>query len=214
MTAGKDLTGGRFGRWTVEHRVPTPKLAKSKWVCICDCGTRGEVLQNNLVSGISKSCGCLGIEKLKSRPGNHGFGTEPLAQVWRDIKKRCLNPRCKSHKNYGGRGIKLADEWLDYLRFRADVGPSPGAGYSLDRIDNDGNYEPGNVRWATWEEQATNKRSSLRLTCRGETLTASQWAKKLGVPKLRILWRYHAGWPVEAALFLPPGSKNPGPKPA
>ena len=206
----RDLTGQVFGRWTALSKVQTPTREKSKWLCICSCGKEGVVLQNNLVSNISKSCGCRNLELVAKRNLKHGFGAEALAQVWRDIKKRCYNPNCRSYKDYGGRGIKLADCWHDYEVFRAEVGPSPGKGYSLDRINNDGDYAPGNVRWATWEEQATNKRSSRVLTHQGLTMTVSQWARRLGVPKSRILYRLRQGHSTESALSpnkLPPSNQ-------
>lgn len=196
----RDLTNQVFGRWTVLSKVQAPPGVKAKWLCRCSCGKEGAVFQNNLVSSISKSCGCLNLELVAARNLKHGFGAEPLAQVWRDIKKRCYNPNHGSYKDYGGRGIKLADCWHDYEVFRADVGHSPGKGYSLDRVNNDGDYAPGNVRWATWEEQATNKRSSRFLTHQGLTLTVSQWARGLGVPKSRILYRLRQGHSTESVL--------------
>lgn len=149
-------------------------------------------------------------KKLRRKaPQWHGEAVQgqftPEYKVWRDIKRRCLNPNVWNYSRYGGRGITIAPEWRDdYLAFLRDVGRRPSPIHSIERIDNDGDYEPGNVRWATRKEQARNRRSSRRLTFRGETRTMTEWAELLGLSVWALSKRLNAhGWSVEDALTKP-----------
>jgi hypothetical protein len=128
-------------------------------------------------------------------------------QCWSDMKQRCLNPRHKQYKNYGARGISVCDAWLlspqDFLR---DMGYKPD-GMTIDRIDNDGNYEPTNCRWASKRQQADNQRTTVRITFGGETRSRTAWARKVGIHPATLQWRLLVGWPM--AMALSP-SKFPG----
>jgi hypothetical protein len=136
--------------------------------------------------------------------GEHdGYGT-PEYNSWRSIVQRCLNPKCKAYRDYGARGISMCLLWrLSFSAFLEDVGPRPGLGYSLDRIDNEGNYEPGNVRWATPTEQCRNRRGNRIIEYNGERLTLSEWANKFGIRQATLWGRLRDGWSVEAALRTP-----------
>ena len=121
------------------------------------------------------------------------------------MKTRCYNPNYSEFDSYGGRGIIVDPSWInDFPAFLAHIGPRPSAKHSIDRIENDGNYEPGNVRWATLETQVNNKRNNIILTHEGVSMTMPQWAKKLGVERHVIKNRIRYGWPIEKILTTPP----------
>lgn len=166
-----DIKGQRFGRWLVISMVPREEWisVQAEWWCRCDCGTERSVFSQNLRLGRTQSCGCLHSELVSVRQKGkqynyrHGHspssGMSPEYHAWAAMKDRCNNPRSKEYFRYGGRGIKVCDRWLDsFPAFLEDMGLKPDPKLSLDRINNDGNYEPGNCRWATWHQQNTNKR--------------------------------------------------------
>lgn len=160
----KNLTGRRFGRLTAVERVGSSPEGSATWLCKCDCGKDTIVPSIFLSNGHTKSCGCLKQEVLKRNSRRkHGLGGSSINRVWNDMKKRCFNQNCKAYINYGGRGITVCQEWQDsFEAFYDHVSQLPHfgeAGYSLDRINNDGNYEPGNVRWATRKDQNNNRRT-------------------------------------------------------
>ncbi len=164
----QDLMGRRFERLEVVGPAPSNKGGRAVWMCRCDCGVEKPVAATSLKSGSTTSCGCRGRERLALARIKHGATAggqanwHPLYRTWASLKLRCLYPLASGYKNYGGRGITICDSWRnDFLSFVQDVGPKPGPGYSLDRIDNDGNYEPGNVRWATRKEQTQNRRRTV-----------------------------------------------------
>ncbi len=132
----------------------------------------------------------------------HGMRHSPEYRSWVHMKDRCLRPTDKSYLRYGSRGIKICDKWLNsFTAFYNDMGNKPSAGHSLDRIDNDGNYEPGNCRWSTSKEQANNRRSNRPVTYNGETRSAKEWANSTGIDYNTLrqrLFRYN--WPIEKAL--------------
>jgi hypothetical protein len=150
-----DLTGRRFGRWTVGAYVGGGKLCA--WACICDCGKRVAVRGAELRGGRSKSCGCLHRELTKSRATKHGMCGTPEYNSWAAMMARCYNPQHAAYENYGGRGISVHEDWHEILSWVADVQTRP-PGCSLDRIDVNGDYEPGNVRWADAKQQVQNRR--------------------------------------------------------
>src|ERR1043165_874637 len=155
-----DLTQRRFCRLVVLALAPPhPRFnGCAAWCCLCDCGARVDVSGGYLRNGRTRSCGCLRREVSRKNATSHGryLTTEHLS--WREAKQRCHNPKNTQFHRYGGRGIRMCDEWRrDFLAFLAHMGPKP-PGHTLDRINNDGNYEPGNVRWATPKQQANNRR--------------------------------------------------------
>lgn len=154
------------------------------WECRCDCGTLTTVSAVHLVTGHTKSCGCLSSEMTAARSRTHGATVDRSAipgeyNVWAGIRERCFN---LSDKNYGGRGITMCDQWrASFSAFLNDMGPRPSAEHSIDRINVDGNYEPGNCRWATAMQQAQNSRSNIRVTINDETMVLRAAARKFDV---------------------------------
>jgi hypothetical protein len=195
------LTGERFGRLIVVEEVGS-RNGKLLWRCSCDCGGQTIAPTGNLRSGNTKSCGCLRTDTKSNL--SHGFSGHPVYRVWRDMIRRCHIPTCRSYRDYGGRGIAVHPEWREsFEEFERYVSALPRhgePGMEFDRIDNDGNYEPGNVRWATDREQQRNKRNNRLITFRGESLTTVEWAERTGLPFTTIEGRLRLGWPVERAL--------------
>ena len=152
------------------------------------------------------SCGCAHKDAI-TRHGLYAAGggrtTHPLFPIWAAIIKRCLNAESRDYHRYGGRGISVCDEWLDFDRFVSDLGPRPSDGHTVDRKDNDKGYEPGNCRWATYSQQQNNRSDNRRMEFNGENLTISEWATRLGIKASTLHARIGYGWPVERILTSP-----------
>lgn len=199
-----DLTDKRFGRLTVIN-FSFNKSRKSYWKCKCDCGNIKIVEEYKLKSGHTKSCGCLSKENLKKLMKNsikHNLTDTRIYRTWQNMKNRCYNKKVKSYKNYGGRGIKVCEEWKN--NFMSFYNWAINNGYkedlTIDRINNNGNYEPNNCRWITKEEQANNKRNNHFLTYQNQTLTINQWSKKLNIPRETIKTRINNNLEINKIL--------------
>lgn len=202
-----DILNLKFNRWTViafSHKSGK----KQFFSCLCECGTEGVVRKDQLTRGISKSCGCWKREVSKEQiirlSTTHGLANKSKSySIWKHITQRCLNKNNPSYKNYGGRGITICERWKDYANFFADMGDCP-EGMSIDRIDNNGNYEPSNCRWADKKTQANNTRTNIFIKHDGETLTIKQWSEKLSIPYLTLYQRiFKLSWPIKRAFTAP-----------
>lgn len=199
-----NIAGRKFGRVTAIEDVGVSRHGKRIWRCLCDCGNEFTVVGAALVSGNTSSCGCYSRERSGSRVRTHGMAHTPEYHCWHDMVRRCTNPECDAYKDYGARGISVCDRWMTFENFFADVGQRPGKGYSIDRIENSGNYEPGNCRWTTHVVQCRNTRNTVYWTYQDETLPVLDWAEKLGIPGDLLRGRVLRGWPDEWCLNGPP----------
>ena len=202
-----DLTGQKFGRLTVIERAPS-KGNRTMWLCRCDCdGKIVTVAGGNLKNGHTRSCGCLNDEKRSERKLQHGMSDTPLYETWLSRLRRCYVANCPTYHDYGARGIKVCERWHDFSLFYNDVSKMPHfgePGYSLDRVDNDGDYEPSNCRWATNKEQSNNRRSNIVIKYCGKEQTLKQWADELGLNYEKTRKRIRdRNWSVEKAFTTP-----------
>lgn len=196
-----DLTGEKFGKWEVLKRDDNLN-GKPGWLCRCECGTIRVVSGSNLRMGASCNCGCVRSEKIEARNTTHGRSETRLYKIWCGVKERTANPKNPAYKWYGERGVSMCDEWQDFTEFEKWADRSGYASHlSLDRINNSGNYEPNNCRWATPKQQANNTRKNNLLTYNGETHTVSEWARITGIGRSTISNRVNRdGWSAEKAL--------------
>lgn len=187
-----DLTGQRFSRLVVVRLATPSDSGKRRWTCLCDCGTSTMGTQDSLRAGNKRSCGCLrreinaAVARSRRKPGGP-IKEHPLHPRWEGMIARCCYQGDSEYKNYGARGIRVCDRWrrgeggkLGFECFVEDMGLPP-LGMTLDRIDNNGNYEPSNCRWATLSAQSANNRRAVLITYAGETMCQTFWARRLGM---------------------------------
>ena len=212
------FAGATFGRLTLLRTVvrATPDTVDDReplfWECACACGATVVRRWKYIRTGETTSCGCVHAAQMSafgSRGKTHGRTARrarpALYVIWGSLKKRCLCPTSRDYKDYGGRGIKVCERWLhSFADFEADMGPRPSLAHSIDRYPNkDGDYEPGNCRWATLTEQGRNKRNNHMVTIDNETLCFSEWAERFGI-SADVAWtRVSRGWSERAALTTP-----------
>jgi len=168
----------------------------------CDCGVVKEYYVYNLFGGHAKSCGCL---RFKGTTFTHGKSKHPLFDLWNDIKKRCFNNNCKAYPNYGGRGITICNEWvIDFMIFY-DWAMANGweKGLEIDRINNDGNYEPNNCRFVSREVNVNNRRTTRLISINNETKSLAQWAHQYKISPLALHSRLKNNWDIMDALTMP-----------
>lgn len=174
------------------------------WLCRCDCGTEKIVYKQNVVRGLSKSCGCYNDEmRGKSSITHHEasrYTKTKEYRIWTGIKVRCYNKNCKAYPLYGGRGIKVCERWMKYENFLEDMGRCPDK-MSLDRINNDGNYEKSNCRWADQITQCNNARTNRLVFYKGKRQSMAQWCRELGIKYQLTIQRIDRdGWSLERAF--------------
>lgn len=204
----RDITGKKFGRLVVVRATDRRVNRSIVWECLCECGALTEATSGRLRTGDKRSCGCLATEVLTARnkigKPNSVYRT-PEYRTWVSMIQRCTNKNGPSYSNYGGRGIRVCDRWMDsFHSFFEDMGVRPSDKHSIDRIDNGGNYEPGNCRWATAREQCRNSRQAFLITAFGVTKPAGDWADDLGVDSVVLRCRIRRyGWSPEKAVTTP-----------
>lgn len=192
-----------FGKWTV--LLKTGHIhGRPAWFCRCDCGTSRLVMRKHLLSGASKSCGCVRGQKLVSWSTKHGESNSPEYSVWRTMKRRCLDSSAHGYKNYGGRGIGVCKSWQKSFRqFIKDMGRRPSPSHTIERINNSKGYYPQNCIWATRKENLNNKRTNRLVMVNGVTRTLQQCAEMLGISKGAMRNRLESGWSTKEATTLP-----------
>lgn len=190
-----DRTGKRYGKLVAISFVRITDCAE--WLCKCDCGGKKVVKGQNLHNGGVESCGCIYV----GGKTIHGMYGTPEYLAWRAMKSRCRSKNV-SHRArfYLKNGIKVCKRWMKFENFFADMGKRPSPSHSLDRVNNLGNYEPPNCRWADRETQQSNKSNNRILSLNGKTLTMSQWAREIGIDRRTLSERLKSGWSVEKAL--------------
>lgn len=211
----KVTEGDRFG-----HLVAIKDLGRSTasgkrlWRFRCDCGAESITTASSVKSGNSKSCGCQKRASLRKGGGapsgrrnpnfKHGKTNTSEFVIWRGMRSRCLDPRRPEFQRYGARGIGICERWKNsFVAFLEDVGPRPSPAHSIHRVDNSGDYEPGNCRWATRSEQARNTRSNRLLCYRGRIITLAEASEISGIDARKIGNRISRGWDAERALSTP-----------
>lgn len=198
----KDYSGQRFGRLTAVSLLEREPLQNNHlWRFVCDCGTEKPIRIKSVRSGHTSSCGCMQREALASRNETHGLSRLKPREYrsWKDMRARCSNPNNDDYADYGGRGIRVCERWNDFSAFCADMGDRQ-AGRTIDRIDNNGNYEPGNCRWSEAKTQANNKRSNRVITMGGVSKTLQAWCDQFGIEPSKVRYRLSRGWSLEAAF--------------
>lgn len=209
----KNLKGQVFGRLTVISINHTTRLG-TYWNCVCECGNECVVLTTKLSNGHTTSCGCRkdeikrDIEKLNK---SHGKSKTKLYKIFSGMKARCYRKSCPNYNRYGGRGIIICKEWLDSFEnfYNWSISNGYKSGLSIDRIDNDKGYSPDNCRWVSAKEQANNTRSTVFLTYKGETKSASEWSEITGIRQATIVRRKTSyGWTDEECLTIKIGEKR------
>lgn len=205
LTYQRIAVGDRFGMLVVVSEAPRGFTRsgepKRKWHCVCDCGGQSTVIGGNLRTGTSASCGC----RKRSGHGSitHGMSSDPHYAVWQSMIGRCTRASDPRYADYGGRGVSVCPRWAgSFESFITDMGRRPSDDHSIERIDNSGDYEPSNCRWATAVEQGRNSRRNRIVTFDGQEMPLSEACELSGIPYGRIKNRLRDGWPDET-LFSP-----------
>lgn len=203
----KDITNLKFGRLTAMYVSGKSKSRECIWHCKCDCGNEIDVVGSSLRNGNTKSCGCWNKECPKPNTKKHGMTNTRIYNIWKSMNQRCYNKNAISYKHYGGRGIKVCSEWRGNDGFLNFYNWAINNGYSeeltIDRIDNDGNYEPLNCRWETNINQQNNKSNNTYIEYLGKTYTLAQLSKKYNINSDTLSQRIRNDWDLHDALTIP-----------
>lgn len=200
MTA-PNLLGVRFGKLIVLLRSENDKGGSTRWLCRCDCGQTRTVAGTGLRAGRNKSCGCASPRFTSARSLTHGLSRTRTYRIWLGMLRRCQPGGRKPHLYYD-KGIRVCDRWQDFPAFVEDMGLSP-AGLTIDRVDGNLGYQPGNCRWTTRKVQANNMSSNRIVVLGGRKLTLSQAAEASGIKANTLLYRLRRGWQIEEAVAVP-----------
>lgn len=207
-----DRTGQKFGRLTLIKRVENNKFNQVQWKCRCDCGKEVIVKAYSLTTGQTKSCGCLKKEQnyINIAKVKHNMTNTRLYNIWRDMKSRCLNPNNKRHKFYFDKGITVCDEWKnDFMNFyNWAINNGYRDNLTIDRINNNGNYEPKNCRWATITEQNNNQSNNIRIKYNESEYTLSELSKIYNIKRATLYDRIKRGWTIDEALNRKVAKRN------
>lgn len=203
----RDITGEKFSFLTAlglgEPFVLSSGRTNQRWWFECECGNIKLIDKQSVINKSAKSCGCMKASMLRAANTIHGKSDTPEAYAWSSMIRRCYNPSCNVYRYYGGRGITVCDRWKHSMEsFINDMGPRPEGRYSLDRIDNDKNYELSNCRWATKIAQARNTRANKLIEFNGKTQCVSAWSEELNVPSHLLYDRIRRGWAFKDAITL------------
>lgn len=199
--------GQKFGRLTAVAFIRRNNEHRPVWRWLCDCGNEHEAIVREVIGGSTKSCGCWKREHTSARFKTHGMCELPEYNIWARMVQRCTNPNAQDFDYYGGRGIKVCDQWLLFENFYADTSPRP-LGKTIDRVDNNGPYSPSNFRWATRKEQARNRRNSRFVEINGERMLLIEAIEKSGLGYRTVMSRLNKGWSDERALTVVVGTIN------
>jgi hypothetical protein len=195
------ISNGKLTQIGASFRVSNKHGSRTA-VFLCECGQNRTIDVKNVRTGRTKSCGCSTGRSISERKITHGKRHTKTYASWTSMRSRCRNENNPAWDNYGGRGILLCDRWEEFRQFFEDMGECPD-GMSIDRIDNDGNYEPDNCRWATRKEQSRNKRTSKMITANGKTMCVAAWSEETGINQHTIGGRIRLGWPDHDAVNTP-----------
>jgi len=201
-----DITGRVYNFLTVLGYAGKTEGSNPRhsWYMKCVCGVVKRIPAGNFKSGNCKSCGCMHYILIGNGKRTHGMTSTAEFRAWTSMKSRCLSPSNKFFAHYGGRGIKVCNRWLEsFENFYEDMGPRPSSDHSIDRINNHGNYEPGNCRWTTRTVQQRNTRRSKPLVANGKSQCLADWASESGIHRCAIAARIRAGWSIEDAVNTP-----------
>jgi len=205
------MAGRRFSSLTGIRVVGTnPHNGNAVWLFRCDCGEDREAAGYDVRRGKVIDCRTCGAERLRLASVKHDRSLTNEYAIWTGMKTRCFNSHAAAYPDYGGRGITVCERWLSFDAFLVDIGPRPSLTHSIERRDNDGNYEPSNCYWATLSEQAMNKRSTVRVEFRGETVTVQELSERTGVSVTTLRGRIARGLSGEV---LGSALLRSGPKP-
>lgn len=200
-----DETNNKYGRLTVLRYHNKSKRGQSYWECQCECGNVVVVMSASLRNGKTVSCGCYNIERTREAKTTHGmfknYKAAPIYAKWASMKSRCLNPNSTMYSEYGGRGITVCEEWMEFEPYRDwALTHNYSDNLQIDRTDNNKGYSPDNCRFVTRKENGRNKRNNVNLLINGETKTASEWAELVGINLNTLYWRIGRGWHTDDLL--------------
>lgn len=203
-----DRTGQRLGRLIISefvgYRTSGRGVRRAMWRCVCDCGGETTISSKTIAAKSAKSCGCLQKETVSRATTTHGKSRTRLYKVWTAMKSRCHHEGDPQYHHYGGRGIHVCDRWRQsFENFEHDVGERPSSKHSLDRIDNDKGYEPGNIRWATARQQLLNRRKSIKYEYEGEMLSCREISERSGMKYMTLHQRLKKGMTAYEAVNTP-----------